>query len=162
MNINTNTEVWKDVVGYEGSYKVSESGKILKLKNNRVLKPHHHGKGYLRVNLKDKFGQKKFYVHRIVGFAFLNQPISIKHNQINHIDGDKKNNHYSNLEWVSASENIQHAFKTGLVDYHVLTTEKDKEVMCYLYKNTHLSQAEVADIFNVSQAIVSLSLKKYN
>ena len=160
MNISTNSEVWKDVVGYEGLYKVSEYGEVLNIKRNRIMKSHRHGKGYDRIGLTFLGSQRNHYVHRLVGNAFLEPPEHIDQTQINHIDGNKNNNHYSNLEWVTASENMKHASKIGLLKTPNSIEEKDKEVMAYLYVRTRLSQDEIADVFGVSGATVSLAVKK--
>ena len=161
MNISTNSEVWKDVVGYEGLYKVSECGEVLNTKRNKLQKSYRHGRGYDRIGLTSQGLQRNHYVHRLVGDAFLEPPKNVNQNQINHIDGNKNNNHYSNLEWVTASENMKHASKIGLLKTPNSIEEKDKEVMAYLYVRTRLSQDEIADVFGVSGATVSLAVKKY-
>lgn len=74
-----------------------------------------NGAGYKLVKAS-KLGQradKKFYLHRLVAQKFLDKP-SEDRTQVNHIDGDKSNNHYSNLEWVTPKENVQHMHKEGL------------------------------------------------
>jgi hypothetical protein len=68
--------------------------------------------GYPSVNLKKKGMQSKRRVHRLVAIAFLDNPENKP--QVNHIDGCKTNNHLSNLEWATASENSQHAHDIGL------------------------------------------------
>lgn len=118
---------WKDVSGYEGLYKVSDSGDLLSLartifdkngvtKNyrSRLLKPSEIGKrkntdiGYLVYTLTDKNGEsKKLYAHRIVAENFIPNPYNKQ--TVNHIDGNKHNNHVSNLEWNTYQENNQHA-----------------------------------------------------
>lgn len=73
-----------------------------------------NGAGYRNVSVT-KVGQrsnKMFYVHRIVAELFINKSCLSK-KQVNHIDGDKYNNHHSNLEWVSPKENIQHMHENG-------------------------------------------------
>lgn len=161
MNISTNSEVWKDVVGYEGLYKISEYGEILITKRNKFLKSHRHRIGYDRVTLSRKGRKKNHYVHRLVGEAFLEPPKNVNQNQINHIDGNKNNNHFSNLEWTSPSENFNHAVRTGLIKNIVLIEEEHKKVMAYLYIHTKLTQSEIADAFDVSDATVSMAIKKY-
>ncbi len=161
MNISTNSEVWKGVVGYEGLYKVSECGEVLNTKSNRLMKSYLHGRGYDRIGLTSQGLQRNHYVHRLVGDAFLEPPEHIDQTQINHIDGNKNNNHYSNLEWVTPSENMKHAVRIGLLKTPISIKEKDKEVMAYLYIHTRLSQDEIADAFGVSAATVSLAVKKY-
>lgn len=88
-------EIWKRVTGYEDSYMVSNMGRVLGIKRNRILRAYVVKGNYLVVNLS---GDKK-YVHRLVATEFLN-PISGK-TCINHKDGDKFNNKVSNLEWCT-------------------------------------------------------------
>ena len=161
MNISTNSEVWKDVVGYEGLYKISEYGEILITKRNKLQKSYRHGRGYDRIGLTSQGLQRNHYVHRLVGDAFLEPPKNVNQNQINHIDGNKNNNHFSNLEWTSPSENFNHAVRTGLIKNIVLIEEEHKKVMAYLYIHTKLTQSEIADAFDVSDATVSMAIKKY-
>lgn len=116
---------WKPVVGYEDSYLVSNEGDVKSLpKKTRkftvILKQKTTKFGYKNVKLSKDGKCKDFFVHRLVAEAFCsnnkNKPF------VNHIDGDKTNNNYINLEWCTASENVLHAFKTGLKTI----TEKQK------------------------------------
>lgn len=101
-------EVWKDIKGCEGFYQVSNLGRI---KNkNKILKGWITKYGYKRVSLKNK----RYLVHRLVAEAFLDHPKNLT--QVNHKDGNKLNNCVSNLEWCTPSENMQHAFKIGLME----------------------------------------------
>lgn len=161
MNTNTKTKVFKDVVGYEGLYKISEYGEILSAKRNKFLKTHRTRRGYDRISLSCQGRKQNHYVHRLVGEAFLEPPENVNQNLINHIDGNKNNNHFSNLEWASPSENFNHAVRTGLINNIVLIEEEHKKVMAYLYIHTKLTQNEIADAFDVSDATVSLAIKKY-
>ncbi len=110
---------WKDVVGYEGLYQVSDDGHIRSLQNRfgkprmLIMKPQKAWNGYLRICLH-KAGIAKIHpLHRLVLSSFVGT-----HKEgwvfVNHIDGNKENNAVSNLEWVDHAENMQHAYKTGL------------------------------------------------
>ena len=107
-----NVEEWRDVVGYEGLYKVSNLGNIKSLIKDRLLKPSEHNRGYLLVVLTKNHKHKHCYVHRIVAEAFIKN-IESK-TEVNHIDGNKKNNRVENLEWCTGIENMLHACETGL------------------------------------------------
>jgi len=98
----------KEIRGFEGRYSVNEEGDVFSHIRGRKLKPWISGGGYYYVNLA---GKSKL-VHRLVAEAFL--PDFLDKPQVNHIDGNKLNNHISNLEMVTASENVLHSFKTGL------------------------------------------------
>jgi hypothetical protein len=107
-------EIWKDVVGYEGVYKVSNLGIVKRVagvqaKNERILTQLNNGNGYMGVCLCINSKPIRMYVHRILATAFLtntdNKP------QVNHKDGDRSNNVLSNIEWVTSSENHHHKYQ---------------------------------------------------
>lgn len=110
-------QVWKDVKGYEGIYKVSNEGKVFSIVSNRNLKQSRGSKRspYLRVMLCKQGSKKTVMVHRLVAEAFIPNPSTKE--QVNHIDGDKLNNCETNLEWVTRAENQQHAWKEGLHEH---------------------------------------------
>ena len=100
-------EVWKQIEGYDGLYAVSNYGRVKSFVTNKLLSPQNNGSGYFKVELwKNKRG-RKLYIHRLVATAFLPNP-NLK-TEINHKDSNPANNHVSNLEWVSSSENTKHA-----------------------------------------------------
>lgn len=112
---------FKVIKGYDNFYCINHFGDIIspsytdknnKFRRMRLIKPTTTKKGYLRVHLNLNGKQVKRYVHRLVGKTFI--PNKDNKPQINHIDGDKLNNHISNLEWCTNQENIIHSYKTGL------------------------------------------------
>lgn len=114
-------EVWKDIKCYEGLYQVSNKGNIRRIKfvNRMVtkekityLKLNKNTGGYLSVVLYKNGTHKRYLVHRLVAQAFI-ENIENKI-EVNHIDGNKLNNHVSNLEWVTRSENMKHSYSMGL------------------------------------------------
>jgi hypothetical protein len=117
-------EIWKSIKGYEGLYEVSNIGKIKSLeklvsngkkyilKKERILIKIMSSSGYYYVNLYKNKKSKVTYIHRIVVENFI--PNVENKSQVNHIDGNKKNNCISNLEWCTRIENAQHALKNGL------------------------------------------------
>jgi len=96
-------EIWKDVIGYEGLYKVSNTGKVFSTRYNRLIGRIDY-KGYYKVHLC-KFGdRKKVFVHRLVAYAFI--PKVEGKNCIDHIDGNPSNNCVENLRWCTHKENL--------------------------------------------------------
>lgn len=112
-------ETWKDIKDYEGLYQVSDYGRVKSLprqgtqtKEERILKPEKTKKGYLQVHLCKNGKVKVFRVNRLVAIAFVPNPENKP--EVNHKDTNKENNHASNLEWNTRSENQLHAYKTGI------------------------------------------------
>ena len=115
-------EIWKNVIGYEGLYEVSNYGNVRSLekevvvkgfqknikgiRKQRTLSQKEDKQGYLFVRISKNGIRKRIAVHRLVAYAFLKQ-IDGK-TQVNHIDGNVKNNHSDNLEWVNNYENSYH------------------------------------------------------
>ena len=108
----TNQEIWKPISGYDGLYEVSNIGNVRSIKKGIILKPATNKFGYQIVGLSKNGKRKEGKVHRLVAKAFIDNPDNKK--QVNHKDGNKKNNSVDNLEWVTNQENVIHAFKTGV------------------------------------------------
>ena len=109
-------EIWKDIVGYEGLYAVSNKGRVKSLGNDKsrrekILILHKDKTGYLQVHLCRNGKPKWYTVHRLVLMTFAPCD-NMKSLQVNHIDEDKTNNHLSNLEWCTCEENINHGTRT--------------------------------------------------
>ncbi len=103
-------EEWRDISGYP-NYMISNLGRVWNAKFDRFLKPaiiH----GYEYVDLCTNGERKQFQIHRLVADAFIQYRIDAYN--VNHDDGDKCYNYVDNLEWCTQSENVQHAYDTGL------------------------------------------------
>ena len=103
-------ETWKDISGFKGLYEVSSLGRVRR--EGRVLKPQNVSGGYLKVELWQIGECCSALVHRLVAESFLG-PRPTGH-EVDHIDGNKRNNAFSNLEYVTRSENMQRAYALGL------------------------------------------------
>jgi hypothetical protein len=102
-------EIYKQ---YENTnYFISNFGN-LKNKRNKVLKCDHANVRYKQTSLYINKKPKKFLIHRLVAKVFVPNPKNLK--IVNHIDGNKKNNHAKNLEWCTQKHNIRHAWSIGL------------------------------------------------
>lgn len=84
-------------------YFISENGEVLNSKTGRFLKNQDNGKGYRKITLTINGKPYQTYVHSLVALTYC--PLQKGKKQVNHIDGNKSNNHFSNLEWVNNSEN---------------------------------------------------------
>ena len=89
---------------YPNGMVLGKKGALLKLKVG--------SSGYVILNTWCNYEQKTYSIHRVVATLFVPNPNNYP--EVNHIDGDKLNNYYKNLEWKTRSGNIQHAFDTGL------------------------------------------------
>ena len=117
-------EIWKDIKDYEGSYQVSNLGRVRSLTRKvktfngfrttkgKLLKLLKTNRNYFRVDLKRNQKDKYISIHRLVAEAFLPNPNNYP--VINHIDGDTSNNRVDNLEWCTQSHNVKEAYRIGL------------------------------------------------
>jgi hypothetical protein len=125
VEFHESNEEWKDVIGYEGYYMVSNMGNVKSTdrevprekmgnikKVGKLLNVNITPKGYCRVQLaKDKI-QTNHLVHRLVAESFLSNEKDKPF--VNHKNSNRRDNNVSNLEWNTASENLQHAYEDGL------------------------------------------------
>lgn len=169
-------EIWKDITGYEGVYQVSNFGRIKSL--GRFLK---RGEskifvdefimsggstpiGYKTVSLTKNKVRKAFSVQRLVAEAFIPNPEGKP--EVNHIDGDKLNNNYTNLEWCTRRENLQHAYDTGLVNQQgsdsVNAKLSDDEVLEIreLYKTGRYTYDYLAEEYQVGASTIGRVVRK--
>lgn len=137
----------KLINGYENYY-IYDNGDVVNITTNRILKGSigEHGYKYYRLSKDNK--KQMFYAHRLVAEAFLDNPNNLP--VVNHKDGNKLNNNIENLEWVSYSENIEHAHQTRLIkgrkqsEYYTedLPNEKWKNIPDYNYSISNLGRVK--------------------
>lgn len=156
-------EEWRQIKEFP-MYEVSNFGRVRTtsnrsfIKNPPYLSATKSNSGYLRVSLKVKGVSHKKSVHRLVLETF--KPTDNPNKVCNHIDGNKLNNYANNLEWVSRSQNLNHAVKLGLIKSgenstsSKLTNEQARRIK-KLRKNG-VSLEKIAKAFNVTIYTVSL------
>lgn len=145
--IKTMEEIWKDVVGYEGLYEVSNAGKVRN--KNKELTQNVSNKGYLYATLcKDRHCVGK-RVHRLVAQAFIpnleNKP------EVNHKNNVRTDNRAENLEWMTHTENVKHTVKAGRHSKGemVCFSKLDPEKVIFIRKST-LSYKELGKMFGIT------------
>ena len=95
-------------------YIIYDTGEVYSIRSKKFLMPHEKRSGYEELILFDTNRVKKYVlIHRLVAECFCIKN-NIEANEVNHINGDKHDNRAVNLEWVTRSENLKHAFETGL------------------------------------------------
>lgn len=138
-------EIWKEVPGFEWRYRVSNRGRVFS-SFKQEDKVFDDSWIYYSVTCFKNGKSKKFMVHRLVAELFCEKREGCE--IVNHKDGNKHNNFASNLEWVTASENMRHAYDTGLIPR--LQGEKSK--------NNKLTEKEVLEIIELSHRGVPQSV----
>lgn len=158
-------EIIKAVPGHEGRYSVTSHGRVFShfyRHDHRTveLSQMTHPEGYKRVKFPLGYPGSHIKVHRLVAMAFHPNPNNLP--QVNHIDGNKGNNHYLNLEWTDNSGNQRHAFATGLQserkgeahNMHKLTDDDVRKIRQLLASGRH-TQFDIGKMFGVSNFCIS-------
>jgi len=154
-------EIWTDFVGLEGIMLVGNTGRIKRIKHrknptNKIMKHFINENGYCQISLCHNGKYAMYSIHRSVALAFIPNPENKP--EVNHKDGDKQNNHVDNLEWATESENIKHAWDTGLckpkngVDNgnSVLTEKEVLEIRAI----KGMTKRDIAKLYNIGEAAV--------
>lgn len=169
-------EIWKDIEGYEGKYQVSNFGRVKTLPHTisytnrygntsyavvpeKIRQPATSGSiarhsGYISVVLKSNNKSYRRYIHRLVAKAFIPNPSNKE--QVNHKDGNKRNNRVDNLEWATPSENLRHR----LYELDVLSaTYKPVKTLCVETGVVYRSTTEAARILGLDRRALSHAIQ---
>lgn len=143
-------------------YYIKENGEMVsvtkgtgKIKN---ISPQKNNKGYDRVHINGK----REFIHRIVASVYVPVLRDKSLLTVNHKDGNKNNNHYQNLEWLTNEENMKHARKNNLFPINFNRKFKEQEIK-YIrekYKNNKISYKEIAKEFNVAPSVIGQIIRK--
>lgn len=155
-------ELWRWVVGFEGLYIVSNTGRVMSVPSMQVrrgadyykpgkeVKHHDNGRGYRVISLYKDGVQHQTTVHRLVATAFIPNPENLP--EINHRDGDKANNMVQNLEWASKSQNMQHAVnELDALGFNRKFTEEQIVAI----RNDSRSEGSIAADYGVNQTAIN-------
>ena len=155
------------IKGFE-RYSVSECGEVFGIRGK--LKPCFDKRGYKRVWLYDSEGKRfEKYIHRLVAECFVDGDKSLT---VNHKDGNKVNNHKSNLEWISNADNLRHSFAEGLRDtkktwatrrktrngFRLVPDDVQRKII-EDYSNGSVSQRELGRRYGVDRSTVGRIIK---
>lgn len=166
---------WREISGYDGQYSISEEGCIRSnyrwhinpktmtrhRKDRELIMTANIGKsGYARIKLSDR---KLHFYHQLVALVWVDNPENKPF--VNHKDGNKLNNHPSNLEWVTTAENNRHAYQQGLNSGHLRADilahqweflSPDNEIvsifnLCKLCREKDLSKSSMMAVYKGNQ-----------
>lgn len=151
-------EIWKPVKGFERRFQISNFGRLKSFngrhKGERILACYLDALGYMAAQLTMIPLKRKVRIHTLVAEHFVEKRLP-EHIWVNHIDGNKLNNHYSNLEWCTPLRNCQHAVETGLHNLkgekhpHSKLTKEQVIEMRRLYNDEKLTHKAIGEIFGV-------------
>ena len=161
------------IKGYEGFYYIYENGFVYSIRKKRFLKQQYNTYDYLMVYLTGNNCGKWFMVHRLVAIHFIGYPKDKKNIEIDHVDENKGNNHYSNLEWVTHSENILRSFRNGRSSWWKGKTkppysEHTKYLMSQAHKkriqttNNYTGKVEVFESIEGLCSFLNICTRTYN
>jgi DNA-binding XRE family transcriptional regulator len=174
--------MWKSVKDFENIFMISSHGRLMSIRiNGKILKQKISKTGYYIIvtRIGGRLGKAYcFKIHRLVANAFLDKPIDLDilnelNNvygkiPVNHIDGNKLNNNYLNLEWCTYKHNSKHAFDNKLAISRIQETRKLTETdISYIreYSNKNgINQSDMARLFNIDRSAISriINNKRYN
>ena len=151
------TEEWKVIKDFP-RYMISSYGRVFSIKRNKILKPY-NSHGYCVVDLGERRDNRRAsYVHRLVADAFISNPDNKE--EVNHINSVRHDNRVENLEWVTPSENVKHAWKYGnarVTEKMGKTTKElySKPVICVESKTLYNSLSQASEKTGLYKASIS-------
>lgn len=156
---------YKDIK--KNRYEIDEFGNIYSHYSKRFMSPTKDRDGYLHLHLSREEKNKRIDVRvaTLVAWTYLGPPSNnIKDLTVNHIDGNRLNNHYTNLEWMERAKNtsIRKNKSIGENNARVKLTEKQVEEICNLLENTEMSLKKIGEKYNVSKSTISNIARKVN
>lgn len=151
-----NLDDFKSPLGFN-DYLISKRGEIFSLKSNRLLKPFKDSKGYLQIHLFNNGKRISKKVHILVAELFVPNPFNKP--CVNHLDGNKSNPNYTNLEWCTHKENTAHALQNGLKTIFANNLNEEVSVAQYSKQgellHTYSSMSEASKLTGTSQPNIS-------
>lgn len=153
-------EIWKNIEGYP-NYMVSNMGRVKSLNYNRtgeekIMKGIKNNRGYLYVQLYKEGKQKNYLIHRLVASAFIPNPGNLS--EINHINEDKTNNQFTNLEWCNRIYNLNYGTHNER-----MAKSKYKPVLQFSKTDEFIkkwdSVSEASRVLGINQGDISSCLK---
>jgi hypothetical protein len=151
-------EVWKDIPNYD-NYEISNLANVRNKKTKYLFQSKSPKQRYIQISLSKNNKIKSYALHRLVAEVFVPNPENKLY--VNHIDGNKRNNNADNLEWVTQTENMNHASSTGLTS----NTNSQCEELELLDISGNIikifrNQYEASNFLNVTQSAICLLLSK--
>jgi len=159
-------EQWKIIRGYDGIYQISNFGRFKSHRNGRwgylsegkILRGANAPDGYNYIRLFKNSNHEVKMTHRVVAEHFIDNPDNKPH--VNHIDGNKLNNFIGNLEWVTKSEDLKHAYRTGLKGSKFTKLKRGEVLQIRSLVEAGEKQKDVAKRFNTSPQNVCNIMKR--
>lgn len=140
-------------------YRITEDGRVFSLFSGDFMALKESNFGYLRIGLRRNTKQKFVLVHRLVACAYIPNPKNKP--QVNHKNGNKKDNRVENLEWVTASENHRHAFDVlGKISPRKRLTEEEISCIRFFANNDRVTNPILCRIFNLNKSTIYKIMQK--
>jgi hypothetical protein len=164
-------EIWKDIIGYEGLYQVSNLGRVksldritphpAKFKKGQIMKQGDGHHGYKLSTLCKNGRSKTYRVNRLVASHFIPNPENKP--EVNHKNGIKSDNSVNNLEWSTSKENIDHAHRTGLRNGNHKKKLTEEQVLYFKenYKRLIVPASHFAKLFGVTESCIRHLIAKH-